>query len=394
MVHISLLNPEKHGTDKSGFVHNERVEMEDMQESFHGLENKEIILEADIEAPFVDMDGRIHLQRPTGVSAEKIELHPVFLNVSVQGCTDNRPVQREINAEALRSLEDAGPEFEGLRDQLEKLQNGTSSSYQHAEDMAFAATSARIPLSMGCFSAKDRTGFVMSRLMIRQMEEKIKASGVSPEEKKKLCKELEGHVLDKTSVSARIIFQNTGQRFLKVAPFDALPTKGFWDRMGYLFSAQIPGTLSAKKEKGKAKKGRGRAKQPLGGPDATSGSVGMLEGFVASTPPPPPPPRRLTPLPSLHQLLGYPESPVTEDDYDGDLELSLDRELTDPSRSSLSPPPLSTPSGRAGFPDGVVGPEPSGGSGPSGGSNSPHLEGLPGDDAEGREVWGFMGGSG
>lgn len=233
MVHIALLNPKTHKIDETGFVHDERVEMEDMAASFELLKGKTITLDEKASVPFVDETGAIHLPPPPSGETGEVHLQPLFLNVSVQGCTKNMPIQQEINGLALQQLRSAGSQFAHLRQVLEKHQQGEASSYGIAEDIAYQCTQARIPLSMGCMSAKDRTGFVASRLMTRQMQEQLQSLPLSPRQREARSSSLDSQVLDRGGVSAQVVFDNTAQKVLKVSPL-SLPGISAMRRIGYL----------------------------------------------------------------------------------------------------------------------------------------------------------------
>ena len=234
MVHLALLNPKTHKIDETGFVHDERVEMEDMEAAFELLKRKTITLDAKASVPFIDETGAIHLPPPPSGEAGEVHLQPLFFNVSVQGCTKNTPIQQEINGRALQQLRSAGSQFVSLRQVLESHQQRTESSYSVAEEIVHQCTQAKIPFSMGCMSAKDRTGFVSSRLMTRQMQATLASLPLPPKEQKARRAALDSQVLDRDGVSAQVVFDNTAQRVLKVSPL-SLPGISAGRRIWYLF---------------------------------------------------------------------------------------------------------------------------------------------------------------
>lgn len=104
--HTGLLDPHKRKAPKHGFVHDEGNQMEDTREIFRLFEGKKVVFERRISGPYVDEEGKVHLQwkgEGDPPSYEKT-LHTVFGNVSVQGHRKNTGTQLEANRACIASL--------------------------------------------------------------------------------------------------------------------------------------------------------------------------------------------------------------------------------------------------------------------------------------------------
>ncbi|MBA2368558.1 MAG: hypothetical protein H0V82_06000 [Candidatus Protochlamydia sp.] len=182
IVHVSLLNQYSSGIDKTGWMHDERVEMEDMQEIFKEFQGKTLLFDG--KGPSID-ENKISLPKdclPVGVILpvdKEIKLRTNFFNLSVQGDTKNDGAQLRINKEAIENLK----KFISERDPSNQgpLPGGVSpaiiadptqnSGYGIAEDFISYLLSKKMAVSLGCLSAKDRTGFISERLMLKQLKD-------------------------------------------------------------------------------------------------------------------------------------------------------------------------------------------------------------------------------
>lgn len=180
LLHLALLNEKKSELDKTGWVHDERVEMEDMNEIFKEFQGKSLVF--DNKGPLID-GNTIHLPMydnspPLGTT---LTLNTFFFNISVQGNRVNTAVQHKINNDSLTRLLQSYPDiFKKYPDLVQQMQNlGGPSSYKMAEDFLHSVLRAAmksaggLAASLGCLSAKDRTGFVLGRVMQRFLSERI-----------------------------------------------------------------------------------------------------------------------------------------------------------------------------------------------------------------------------
>jgi hypothetical protein len=78
-----------------------------------------------------------------------------------------------------------------------------------------------LTVSVGCFAAKDRTGFVVARVMIKNMVENI-----GKKFRKKAMQELTGQALQEGSVVLNVINENKKQRAAQFDPLSAFQDGG------------------------------------------------------------------------------------------------------------------------------------------------------------------------
>ncbi|MCE2983581.1 MAG: hypothetical protein LW832_08455 [Parachlamydia sp.] len=204
LLHVSLLNQRSSSLDGSGWMHDERVEMEDMNEIFKELKGKTLAFNG--KGPSID-GNVISLPAdclPEGIAlpAKEIKLRTFFINLSVQGNIKNNGTQLRINQETMRELAVAHPDMA----KNEILNPKHDSGYGPAEDFLLQALlHKKMAVSLGCLSAKDRTGFISERLMIRQLPKEVQSL-------------FEKKIFDSDSPAVKIVLENTpGYRALKVA---------------------------------------------------------------------------------------------------------------------------------------------------------------------------------
>lgn len=254
LVHVALLNREIDKVDPSGWVHNEANEMADMHEIFKEFAGKILIFDG--KGPYIDVDGNVHLAQSLigeDGKARQMKLDSTFVNISVQGHCKNDGIQREINKDSIPHLiaiatkkAQAAPQNKEIREGLkllldvERKLKEDKSTYQIAEDLSVAFLKLGIPLSIGCLSAKDRTGYVGARLIVHFVGEEMENHPQlqeSPNAFKKLKHKFELSVLDKDACATKTVEDNTKVNVLKCSAF-SLPgysagVAGKARRLGY-----------------------------------------------------------------------------------------------------------------------------------------------------------------
>jgi hypothetical protein len=189
-------------------MHDERVEMEDMQEIFKEFKGKKLLFNG--EGPSIDGDT-ISLPQdclPQGVEVppdKEIKLRTIFVNLSVQGNTKNNAAQLKINQEAMEDLIKQYPEdVETYKKIGDPKQDG---GYGTAEDfISFLLRTKKMAVSIGCLSAKDRTGFIAERLMLNQLSRKAQYV-------------FERNIFNRDWPPVKVLLENTpGYAALKVVP--------------------------------------------------------------------------------------------------------------------------------------------------------------------------------
>lgn len=233
-AHESLLNPGKRILDKNGFAHYEDNEIMDMKEAFDMFAGSEITFTDDpkITEPFVDSDGSIKMPRPKKLpkGVDSVIARPIFLNTSVQGHKpDDLDIQFRINRDAFKTLESVmerkiagkgSAEKNSIRELFRTCQRmniNRKSSYEVAENITKLASLLDLPISLNCFSAKDRTGYVAFRTLVQSLQQEI--TKIVPDEKKakKLNDDFGSRGFDNKITSAQIIDVNTGVTCHKVS---------------------------------------------------------------------------------------------------------------------------------------------------------------------------------
>ncbi len=204
VVDVRLLNPKKDEIDKeSGWVHNETNELLDMKKIFEQFSGKTIVLDG--KGPFIDDEGKVHLGIDAG--GKEINLSATLLNISVQGQMENTGLQADINSEAIEALKSnpALADDDDWKGMIELLAAGKSNGTV-AEKAVTALVKAGFSVSVGCLSAKDRTGWVVGRAVTKLL------ANNTPEIRKFLTKKL----LGSQSMAAQILKDVTGWRFMKL----------------------------------------------------------------------------------------------------------------------------------------------------------------------------------
>ncbi|CDR35110.1 hypothetical protein [Criblamydia sequanensis] len=224
-AHLSLLNKDLKIHDKSGWMHDEENEMLDMQAIFQEFKGKTIHFE-DINGPFIDKEGNIHLPK-TLLDSKKapasLQLNPAFFNVSVQRSVINNPLQRKINDQGLKDLEahfkmmQKKPEnyFKHL-ETIKTVLSRKKLRHQDAGEITFNLLKINNILSLNCLSAKDRTGLVAATVIHDLLSERVNESkSLSPKIKKRFLKKEAQEMVAKDSPSVQAVEDNTGDTVLK-----------------------------------------------------------------------------------------------------------------------------------------------------------------------------------
>ncbi len=251
LTHLLLLNPKTNKVDKTGWCHNEANEIKDMEEAFDMMKGKTISFVDDGNTPpHFDENGNIVMARPLGVgdAIKEIAIQDAFImNNSPQGHMKNDGLQKQINDKNILRLKTAiqdqpdGPgKTEALSklSELEKRYKGGESSYKTAVLLQEILILAKLPHSVGCLSAKDRTGVVCANGSCFALASRD--TGV--------MSRLKENILNPDGCATQIVADNTRALYLKVStlgiPGITDTIKGCIYRLGY-FKKQIGGALGA-----------------------------------------------------------------------------------------------------------------------------------------------------
>lgn len=188
MIHVGLLCQDKKEIDPTGWNHNEANEMADMAEIFNEFRGKSIIFDG--TGPFIDVHGNIHA--PKQSKHASLTLAPFFVNSSVQGHSEKGKNKSaiEINqstfAELKKRLQNNPIALNGLASIFEK---GNDTSYLTAINLIYYARLAKLMISTGCLSAKDRTGFTCAGDAVLNQMDQLPLAGQRKFMKKQMQKE-------------------------------------------------------------------------------------------------------------------------------------------------------------------------------------------------------------
>lgn len=223
---LSLLNPEKRSLDKTGWMHDEANMMLDMAEIFKEFAGKTVV--CDGEGPYIDDEGVIHLSKKIEGeegNPRKITIHPLFANVSVQGCTKNVPPQTEINKDLIENVYNLDPSHKLFS--LEEKQKLNQRGVREASNYSLAIKMVRsfqdhIPVGVNCAGAKDRTSLVVHSLVVKRGKEHLKSlednEKISKKEAARAKRHLRTQIFSTKSAASEMAYQNTREKILKIAP--------------------------------------------------------------------------------------------------------------------------------------------------------------------------------
>jgi hypothetical protein len=152
MIHLSLLNPTKKEFDKTGWMHDEAIEISDMQSMFKFFQGMTLIFDG--TGPRIDGE-KIHLPMMFDeIKNKEVKLNTLFFNICVQGYSDFDHLK--INQEAISFFEQHHL-FQD-NEQLQAYFKGTETHFLFAHELLVALLKCKkIARSIGCLSAKDRT---------------------------------------------------------------------------------------------------------------------------------------------------------------------------------------------------------------------------------------------
>lgn len=236
MVHMGLLNQEKNKIDDTGYAHIEENAIQDTAKLFAEFENKLLIFDG--LGPYIDYEGNVHLpikREDSDGGFKKITLKPVFFNFSVQKLTENIGLQEQINKDGSKKL------MESIsQDQLEKLTeeiggilrslfDQNQSSFDLAEDFSFSLLKLGFPFSIFCWSAKDRTGYIATRVIYRFLNIVLNLLSIKSEKIHSLMDKFNSQMFGEQGIARRIARECTGDNYLKITPdgraFDTMKGK-------------------------------------------------------------------------------------------------------------------------------------------------------------------------
>ncbi len=202
-----------------------------MQAAIKMLEGKTIQFSDSEDPAHLDDDGVIHMKRPDEIKDDSIKIgKAIFANISVQGKAKSHSVQTEYNNIAFDELKllVLSDKKEKLEEMQKKLQKGQP-SYKLAEEFEEVLIESGIPLSHGCYGAKDRTGFVSFRTIFNKL-----CSSHKEDEKKYLEENYSAAVFSSKGLAEQVAVQNSGISMIKVSPIN-LPGISKKIRFSYLF---------------------------------------------------------------------------------------------------------------------------------------------------------------
>lgn len=245
--HLGLLNEETDKIDPTGWVHNEAYELLDMAEIYNEFRNKKVFFDKGLEKQYIDTEGNLHMPKFNDKLPASIGLHPIFLNTSVQGNEKNTPVQKKENdvglvyIEAYLSSTLSKEEYKeltspgGLLYQIEATLRNGESNYELADKITQLGIKYKIPFSLGCLSAKDRTGLVSAETATSEaieqaeayVEKVVSVHTLSSAQKKQLKEYMKSYkqavydqMLNKESSTAAVTKQNTGSVAVKCSALE------------------------------------------------------------------------------------------------------------------------------------------------------------------------------
>lgn len=221
ITHLGLLDPKKSKLDETGWMHSEGNQLADMEAVFKDFNGKKLIFDG--KGPGIDAEGNIHLaqeKKDNAGNPKELKLETNLINISVQGSgvdksriEANKDLVKNLIKQAESKFPDGHEGIKLLNSVLARLEK--ESNLQLAEDIGFALTELDMPLSVGCLSAKDRTGFVSARIIFRHL-----AKDMPPDVAKRLAKT----ILYKTRNAAQIVKKNTARLVKVLKKFEELPT--------------------------------------------------------------------------------------------------------------------------------------------------------------------------
>ncbi len=231
IAHLGLLNPFSENLDSTGWKKHEGYETLDMEAIFEEFNGKTLIFDG--AGPFIDEHGNIHLDKKMTAedgSPRTLTLNTILANISVQGHMQNDGIQQKINQKAIALIESylvdaiknnypSTQEAESLFKSVKQRLSAGISNYLLAEDLSKVALLIGLPFSVGCLSAKDRTGLVGGRTILYFINKSIDTQTKDPKLQKKLKEKFAVKIVSAKGLAAQVIHDNTGEKVLKCSPF-------------------------------------------------------------------------------------------------------------------------------------------------------------------------------
>lgn len=232
-----LKTKKKHTIESSGLIMDEGNNLREMEAAFQRFSGKKLIF--DHTGPYLDKEGHIHLPYPLP-KHKVMTLEPILLNLTVNGSTTNNPIQAKINKEAIKqlttkieTLTQNHPELEKPLREIQRKMNKVqielhkgNSNFEMASELLAAQFLLRnlmkknklgcFAISLGCYSAKDRTAVVMELGILQMIDPKLeKQPHLGKEKIKQIRAKLVGLITNPKGMSAEIVYENTGVRVVK-----------------------------------------------------------------------------------------------------------------------------------------------------------------------------------
>ena len=220
---VSLVDMTKPPERDRGFVNNERTQGLDMKALYDKLDGAEVVF--DIENPdggtYFDESGKIHMPKAfyTGENSSDLEpkttkIKSLFFNVSVQRNTQNEGLQKTINEQAIQKLKQlipsAAEEDSNSLNLIEDLlkRSKIEDPYVITEEIVELMRKLNCYVSMNCYGAKDRTGYVAAAATRRILKSLTPNTAVLKRWQRELLSD-RGNLL-------RIVFDNAKHNSFKI----------------------------------------------------------------------------------------------------------------------------------------------------------------------------------
>lgn len=216
----ALLNLTKAATLSNDCLLHERTQGLDSKAVYDRMDGKQIIFDindSDPEipvGPFIDAEGNIHMPESCKAAdgPSQTTLRTFFFNTSVQGDTQNKGIQEQINNEALKKLEEWHFDKHGaksiksefsknvkkMREVIASENRAGSSLRNHFETPVhviefFSKLGAYT--SFNCYGGKDRTGYTQCILTANQLKKIAEQRKI--QDREEVIKEWNKKLLDK-----------------------------------------------------------------------------------------------------------------------------------------------------------------------------------------------------
>ena len=226
MVQTSLLHGTKPKFEKSGFRKDEQVQIEDMDRIFEKFDGYKIAFKPELDGSHVDQDAKtIYLpwsMKPQNFDEKKpIALRTAFFNISIQTDMSYKDKNTDESTDSFKSInqknmkrlntfakEDCQESFSPILKPAEKSGYTDAAIAQNLIATIKERFGSACGVGVNCFSGKDRTGFILSRLTQWFI-------GKSVGEENNVYKRT---LLHSDSMATTVVNINTGARYIKLDP--------------------------------------------------------------------------------------------------------------------------------------------------------------------------------